>query len=380
MPKYALVVTADERLLPGVHAMLNAMRYYGTDNVEFHFLYWPCKNNHKFIADMQASGFFPFLKPIDLLDMKNQEGPEEQGYKPVYYLKFYRSYYAALLTDYDAVGFLDADRAITGDIGPYFQLAEKSGKILMVDHKFNKQRLDSGFYDKYQIQGTSGCPYDPSATFFDPKIWGKYFEQVHYLGRAVVKNSEMPTMNYMLIKNNLLWEPMIRLPTARWNVRRWGSLSTIWEQRPEPVSVYGITVMDSSRLYIDDISIDKLYWYWKDLKQTQAYGIMNLDKPPNSVHLSALAPAPNILWSMISIHGRWWFRETLQRKPAKMAEVQDKRKHPGFLVQNHNIANIWEVFKFFNFNCYTRLEPWMPEWGNEHERIVPETGELIDET
>jgi len=69
MSKYALVVTADERLLPGVHAMLNAMRYYGTEGVEFHYLYWPSKNGYKFIDDMQASGFFPFLVPIDLADM-----------------------------------------------------------------------------------------------------------------------------------------------------------------------------------------------------------------------------------------------------------------------------------------------------------------------
>ena len=39
MPKYAIVVTSDWRYIPGVNGMLNAIKYYGFDDVEFHLVH-----------------------------------------------------------------------------------------------------------------------------------------------------------------------------------------------------------------------------------------------------------------------------------------------------------------------------------------------------
>ncbi len=39
MSKYALIVTADIKLLPGVMAIINGVRYYGND-VDVYLLYW----------------------------------------------------------------------------------------------------------------------------------------------------------------------------------------------------------------------------------------------------------------------------------------------------------------------------------------------------
>jgi len=287
--------------------------------------------------------------------MKEAEGPEEQGYRPVYYLKFYRSMYAARLRGYDAVGFMDADRSITGDIQPYMELAAESGQIVMIDHKFSQARHEAGYYLAHPIMGTGGAPFDPAATFFNAEKWGKHFEKVHILGREVVKNSEMPTMNYMLITDNLL-EEIIRLPTARWNVRRWSGLDMEWRQ--DEAGKY--------RVYIENTSSWPLECKFRELSE-------ELDTWPWE------RPSVSTFDEMLAIHGRWWFRATLKKKCADPKRLRDPRQIPGYRRQNNNVRVIWETFKFFNFNCYTRLDPWMPEWGNEAERIDVDKGFVGEE-
>jgi len=343
-------MTADSRLLPGVHAMLNASKYYGFDDIEFHLLYWPGAEMVKFIDDMQTSGHYPNFIPVNLLDYRNKEGLEEQGHKPVYYLKFYRSLYAGRLTDYDAVGFMDADMCIVGDISSYFKLAEQSDRILMVDWKYNQSRVDSGWYKKYEIHATSGCPYDPCATFFTPKTWGEHFIKIHKLGMNVVKRSEMPTMNYMIIMDGLL-EEIIRLPSIRWTCRRWGDITTEWDNNYDNV---GIDILEPK--LPDDKYLckfhDKTEINWSELYD------WNIDQ-----------------WRlnrMLSIHGRWHFRATLQKKTCRGKMLQRHRA----LEQNQNIANIWKAFKYFNFCCYTRLD-WRSEWGSPNEYIDVESGLLL---
>ena len=359
MLKYALVMTADSRLLPGVHGMLNASKYYGFDDIEFHLLYWPGDEMEKFVSAMQASGQFPHFKAINLLDYRNAEGPEEQGHKPVYYLKFYRSLYAGRLVNYDAVGFMDADMAIVGDISPYFKLAHEADRILMVDWRFNQERVDSGWYMKYKIHATSGCPYDPCATFFTPKTWGKHFVKVHKLGMNVVKRSEMPTMNYMIIMDGLLNE-IIRLPSIRWTERKWGDITTEWVDIDfthssacaqlhitEPQPAFPVPLLPHDRMLCKFRDKDEVSWDW---------------------HLEAMQEQ-----TIIAIHGRWHFRATLEKKTCRGELLKRYRA----LEQNQNIANIWTAFKFFNFCCYTRLEPWKEEWGSPNEYIEPETGLLL---
>ena len=359
MPKYALVMTADSRLLPGVHAMLNASKYYGFhDKIEFHLLYWPGPEMEQFVCEMQSSGHYPNFKPVNLLDYRNQEGPEEQGFKPVYYLKFYRSLYAGRMKDFDAVGFMDADMAIVGDISPYFKLAHEADRILMVDWKYNQKRVDSDWYrtapQREGIHCTSGCPYDPCATFFTPKTWGDHFIKIHKLGMNVVKNSEMPTMNYMIIMDGLL-EEIIRLPCIRWTQRQWGAITTEWNNpqgfyemiitEPKPTEQYEEFLMK-----FNDINEAKWNYEPTDCRW------------PNR---------------MLSIHGRWHFRATLEKKPCRGNMLKRHRA----LEQNQNIANIWKAFKFFNFCCYTRLNPWKEEWGSPNEYIEVESGLLLkDET
>ncbi len=349
MSKYALVMTADSRLLPGVHAQLNAHKYYGFhDDVEFHLLYWPGPEMEQFIAEMKESGHYPNLKPVNLLEYKLQEGPEEQGFKPVYYLKFYRSLYASRLKGYNAVGFMDADMAVTGNLLPYFQLAHEADRICMVDWKYNQGRVDSGWYLTAPtipgVHNTSGCPYDPCATFFTPK-WSQYFDIIHklgpILGKQGAKNSEMPTMNCMIVTLDLL-EEIIRLPCIRWTCRRW-DISTEW-----------IKLFNHYRMLIND-PIDKEHFTIKAPKAPDGWPNWDGER------------------TMLSIHGRWHFRATLEKKTCHGQMLKRHRARE----QNQNIANIWKVFKFFNFCCYTRLNPWKAEWGSPNEYIEVESGLLL---
>ena len=353
MPKYALVMTADSRLLPGVHAMLNASKYYGFDHIEFHLLYWPGKEIEQFVSDMQSSGHYPNFKPVNLLEYRNQEGAEEQGHKPVYYLKFYRSLYAGRMKDFDAVGFMDADMAIVGDISPYFKLAHEADRICMVDWKYNQKRVDSDWYrtapEREGIHCTSGCPFDPCATFFTPKTWGDHFIKIHKLGMNVVKNSEMPTMNYMIIMDGLL-EEIIRLPSIRWTQRKWGEVTTEWDN---PHGYYEMIITEP------DIRKNNDAFSAKFKEQTSS----DWDGEQ--------------LCTMLSIHGRWHFRATLEKKTCRGQMLKRHRAKE----QNQNIANIWKAFKFFNFCCYTRINDWKPEWGSPNEYVEVESGLLLkDET
>ena len=370
MPKYALVMTADSRLLPGVHAMLNASKYYGFDHIEFHLLYWPGAEMEQFISEMESSGHYPNFKPVNLLEYRNQEGPEEQGFKPVYYLKFYRSLYAGRMTDYDAVGFMDADMAIVGDISPYFTLAHEADRICMVDWKYNQSRVDNNWYiDAPAMPGvhaTSGCPYDPCATFFTPKTWGDHFVKVHKLGAQVVERSEMPTMNYMIIMDGLL-EEIIRLPSIRWTERKWGNVTT--------------------KFLCDNVGVNNIGW-----DRTVIGTALEIEYPQRNdpVVLCRFRDKTELDWqyhidlkewelpnTMLSIHGRWHFRATLQKKTCHGQMLKRHRAKE----QNQNIANIWKAFKFFNFCCYTRLNPWKEEWGSPNEYIEVESGLLLkDET
>ncbi len=355
MCKYALIVTADSRLLPGVHAMLNASKYYGFDDIEFHLLYWPGKEMEQFLAEMKDSGHYPNFKPVNLVEYYEREGEGELGYKPKYYLKFYRSLYASRMVDFDAVGFMDADMVIVGDISPYFKLAHEADRVCMVDWKYNQKRVDSGWYKTQGaepgVHCTSGCPYDPCATFFPPKTWGKYFVKIRDIGRQIGR-SEMPSMNYMIIHDNLL-EEIIRLPSIRWTQRHWGEVMTEW------VDVHGKYFM-----MIDEPPIkNNIDFFCAKFKDKLAQGIW-YDWNRGWVYRRN---------EMLSIHGRWHFRQVLQQKPCQGQNLQRHRA----LEQNQNIANIWKAFKFFNFCCYTRLNPWKEEWGSPNEYIEVESGLLL---
>ena len=305
--RFALVMTADAGLLPGVHAMLNALKYYGDDSIEFHLLYWPSKEMDVF--NKQMTEYYSNFRCLDVRSLIH--GSDEERFRPVYYLKFYRSLYAGQMTDYDAVAYFDADRFITASIYQYFDQTVKTGKILMCDHKFDMRRYKAGFYNKYKIQGTNGCPYDSAATFFIPAVHGKYFEKVHEVGKMIGRG-EMASVNYMLITDNLLLD-VIPLPKHLWNLRNLLEIKMRWMQ----------DIDGKCRLITDA-----------------------------GEHV-------------VSIHGRYHIRGAMAKKAAK---IYDKKWTQGHLIHNDSLREFLKVIDFFNWNCYTTIN-WCDKWVRRGDYI-----------
>jgi hypothetical protein len=115
MPRYAIVVTSDEKYLPGVNGQLNAMRYYGmeADGVEYHLI-------HTFPKDgyiERAKAEFPCLVATTVDDYMMGSGRwRVPGKKSKSVMKYVRWWYPVdMLADYDAICILDADRQIVNN-------------------------------------------------------------------------------------------------------------------------------------------------------------------------------------------------------------------------------------------------------------------------
>ena len=336
MPKYAIVMTADSKFLPGVNAVLNSLKYYGwPDNLDFHLLYWNGDEMGKFIDNIKATVQYPNLQAIDLNDyLKFEQGrrKDEGNRNPPYYLKFYRSLYASRALDYDVVCLLDADRVLVNNILPYFDLAHQSKRIVMIDYKYNQELIENGYYKENPLLKTGACPFDPCFTLFSPQLYGKHFYEVHNYGKAN-GNSEMPNMNFMLITHGLL-ENIIRLPKVRWTARRWDKFTTKWLYNEDKSKFH---------MKIEGVPEENLLWYMDDENQFTVSKILGIDDLiKDNVSL------------MIAIHGKYWYRskgEILKENRGKLSDEQ--------IINN---ANIWEAYKFFNFDCYTHLETWKDNW------------------
>jgi hypothetical protein len=333
--------------------MLNGMKYYGWDDIEFHLLYWPSKDMTQFIDSAMA--YHANLIPINLLDMRDEQNEYHNretgaGLKATYFLKFYRSLYCASLTDYDAVAYLDADRFITHNLTPYFRLAYDSGKIVMPDYRFSQQKVDDGFYAEHPIQGTNGCPYDPSATFFDPRLYGKYYEQVAHIGLYTIGRSEMPSVNYVLITNEL-YDNVIRLPALLWNMRKLHQCELSWERysalTPILTSRYYLRVLDGQHWPTRYLNIDPEWCQAEDDVDMRVY----------------------------TIHGRYHFRATMQKKIVTRKILEAK---PNLIHQSRVAAEYLKVMHYFNFEYGHRSPVWYDNWFSEGAYADLEKGVLVE--
>ena len=140
MPKYAIVITADARYLPGYNGQINAVKYYGFDDkVEIHLVHTiPEKDGY--IAEICDK--FPNVVATRIEDLRKEYGkkyndmPGEKRTKSV--MKFWRWWYPVeRLADYDAICVMDADRQIVNDMTPYFDVCAKSNMILLAKNDYS---------------------------------------------------------------------------------------------------------------------------------------------------------------------------------------------------------------------------------------------------
>ncbi|MHA2313472.1 MAG: hypothetical protein ACXADF_18485, partial [Candidatus Thorarchaeota archaeon] len=125
-PKYAIVITADARYLPGYNGQINAVRYYGFDDkVEIHL------------------DKFPNVVATRIEDLRKEYGKKYNdkpgGKRTKSIMKWWRWWYPVeRLVDYDAICVLDADRQIVNDMTPYFDVCARSDMILLAKNDFSE--------------------------------------------------------------------------------------------------------------------------------------------------------------------------------------------------------------------------------------------------
>ncbi len=134
MSKFALVVTGDARYLAGINAMLNAMKYYGMDvdnSIEFHLIH-SIPESTGYIQRAKVA-FGSFFHPVNITEYYEECRPEywsKQLKHSKSSMKYARWWYPVdRLSDYDCLCVLDADRIITNNLTPWFDMIARSDMI-----------------------------------------------------------------------------------------------------------------------------------------------------------------------------------------------------------------------------------------------------------
>ncbi len=217
MAKYALVVTdSGGGYTYGVNALINGLKYYGNE-VTFHHLY--LKPLAKAWSEsVQNSDEFDF-KSIDLEELsKNPSYPKlsKKLGRPGL-CKFYRYYYCALeLAEYDAVCIMDADMMVVNNIMPWFEVAARTGKIIMPNNDMSP--LEHNCYDQNKIGGGSSPPLHNMPLFFKPSsITKSIFLSIMEMHEKW-KVSDMASLNHAIIEAGQM-ENVLVLPCCLWLIQ-----------------------------------------------------------------------------------------------------------------------------------------------------------------
>lgn len=220
MNRYAIVVTADMKLLNGVHAILNSLKYY-ENKVDVYLVYWGVAGDsfHAWIDDCKEwfNDDQNYLVSHSMIDIaKEHPVPSKNA---VYYLKFYRHWYVAEhLMEYEAVAIFDADMCIVNNIMPYFEIARQTSKIIVPNNSsIYSQQIDN--YSETAFIHAYSPPLYSMPIFYDPVIYSKHFCQIPDVGLAIGKG-EMVTIN-LIMSNAGLYDQVIMQPNCLWVQTRW---------------------------------------------------------------------------------------------------------------------------------------------------------------
>lgn len=210
--RYAIVV-ADSGYKYGVNALVNSLKYYGND-VDFHHLCWGPKA-------LEHSGSLKRCREFNIItyDLKaNWRRPEilnGRRISPAWVCKFYRYIYCATeVFDYAAVALFDADMMVTNNIMGWFEVAEKTKKMVMVNNDLSRHE-----HDCYKIEGIgkgTSPPVHNMPMFFDPFTSSDIFLSIPEI-HVEVGVSDMSSLNHALIRAGKM-EDLLILPNCLWLV------------------------------------------------------------------------------------------------------------------------------------------------------------------
>ncbi len=298
--KYAVIVSSDGGMTPGVNALLNGFKYYGMeDKVEFHLLYWRGEQIESFIKDVQDDGFYPKFVPVDLIGYcEGIEGKLKQTAR--YYLTAYRYHYCASLRDYDAVMMIDADAAVVNNLMWFFDIVAKTDFIILPNNNGSGEEYDTCVLTPYQSEAAPPLHCHP--LFFRPALYGDVFSEIPKLCTEVPMG-DMACCSYVLTKHNLM----------------------------------------NTKVFVQS----NLFWVNTALERVQITEQFINDKRFLVTCTGDRAYA---------VHGRWWFAFNMEKFTVEPESPKDK-------IRNWNIRRVWETYYFFNHNCYHGIEWDIENWG-----------------
>jgi len=295
MANYALVVT-DSGYTYGINALINGLKYYGNE-VTFHHLYWKSKAA-SWSKSIQDSGEFDF-RSIDLEELlKNPSYPkvrDNMGGPGI--CKFYRYYYCALeLAGYDAICIMDADMMVVNNIMPWFEVAARSGKILMPNNDMSP--YENNWYDQNKIGGGSSPPLHNMPLFFKPSsITESIFLSMLEMHEKW-QVSDMASLNHAIIEAGQMGNVLV-LPNCLWLA----------------------ATTTNIRLFYREIG---------GLKY------LTLHKSGDKLN---------------SVHRPWWNPKYCKKE---IDGQKDERSRDTLL---HNVTLFWDMLCFFNTQLYHKI-PW----------------------
>lgn len=311
MAIYALVVTADARFLPGVNAMLNAVRYYGMDDdgeIELHLLHnFPRGSEY---IEQAGREFASFLHLVNITDFLIESGHWDHPIKHTKSsMKYGRWWYPAeRLADYDAICVLDADRLIVNDLRPYMRMIARSGMIGLAKNDWSEAEWDT--YDDKRAMSKNPPLY--SNPYF---ITGKMAKEIFPL---IPEYAENPNKYYPPYKG--------RGPTT-------GDM--------HPVNLTLIQTGNRDNL----ILLPATQWVFVEMNH-----VLLQERKVGGKKYIGIHGKGDLLYS---IHRRYW----AQRDCARLMNG-----HTQWTKLNavNNVKLLWDFYRFFNEQLYLRI-PWI--WG-----------------
>jgi hypothetical protein len=300
--KYAIVVT-DSGFIPGVNGMLNALEYYGI-KADFYHIHSLNEAVKDFVDELNNSKYFDNYYSINIEDLKNDNRypSHDKKKESVWYLKMYRYLFAVYeLTEYDAVAIFDADMQIVNDITDYFEIAAKTGRILMPNNDFSGNEYDD--FNIESIKGAASPPLHNMPLFFKPnEECKKIFSDIPKISLEGTWG-DMTSINRSLIKHNKIKDVMV-LPNTLW-------------------------------------------------LQTFHYNIKLYMRKIGGKRFLALSRCGDRLYSF---HRRWWFSSICEK------EIKEIKQYDSQQIGFNNIKLFWEMTRFFNLECGHKIK-WNEKWG-----------------
>jgi hypothetical protein len=304
MGKYALIVT-DTGMFPGTNAMINAFPYYNIQ-AEFHYLY-KGKAAQKFAEERSED-----IVAVDIEDLKKQYGVMhfKGDRESVWYCKMYRYLYAINhLIDYDAVMVIDADMCIVNDITPWFEIADKTGKLCIPNNDYSSNEYDQFNFES--LKGASSPPLHNMPSFFKPSLWVDVMKRVPEISLEGTFG-DMTSLSRSLIESGKINDgSLIVNPNALWVVSHFCH-----------IKLHRRLIGNKQYLALNNIAGDRLY----------------------------------------SVHRRWWMA-SVRRKFVEDIRHADWAKDFG----KNNVDLFYWFYKFFNTNKDMKYHiDWKPEYDKEN--------------